>query len=235
MSRRILIVQGHPDPSQHRLCRALADAYADSARQAGHPVTRIDLAQLDVPLLRSAEDFEHGPVPPSLQPAQDALIAAEHIVLVFPLWLGTMPALVKAFLEQILRPNVAFDYQQSGMPKKKLAGRSARLVVTMGMPVLAYRWWFLGHGLKGLERNILHFVGIRPVRASLFGMIEAASDGPAAEVVGADAPAGSTRTLMPANAESGRRPAVRHHGPRRAFSSAPSAKDMDGPPSRVWA
>ncbi len=176
MSRSILIIQGHPDPSPHRLCRALADAYADGAGRAGHTVTRIDLAQLDVPLLRSAEDFEHGPVPPSLQSAQDALLAAEHIVLVFPLWLGTMPALVKAFLEQVLRPSVAFDYQQSGWPKRKLAGRSARVVVTMGMPVLAYRWWFLGHGLKGLERNILHFVGIRPVRTTLFGMLGTASE-----------------------------------------------------------
>ena len=176
MSRRILIIQGHPDPDKHRLCRALADAYAAGAEQAGHQVTRIDLARLNFPLLRTAAEFEHGAVPATLQPAQAALLAAEHIVLVFPLWLGTMPALVKAFLEQVMRPGIAFAYQERGMPKKLLAGRSARLVVTMGMPVLAYRWWFFGHGLKGLERNILRFVGIRPVRESLFGMIGVVSD-----------------------------------------------------------
>jgi len=95
---------------------------------------------------------------------------------VFPLWLGTMPALVKAFLEQIMRPGVAFAYQEHGFPKRLLAGKSARLVVTMGMPVLAYRWWFFGHGIKGLERSILRFAGIRPVRASMFGMIGTASE-----------------------------------------------------------
>jgi putative NADPH-quinone reductase len=176
MVRRILIIQGHPDPNEHRLCRALADAYAAGAEQAGHEVARIDLARLDFPLLRSAEDFAHGKLPAALQPAQDALLAAEHVVLVFPLWLGTMPALVKAFLEQVLRPDFAFGAAGRGFPRGKLAGRSARLVVTMGMPVPAYRWWFFGHGLKGLERSILNFVGIRPVRQSLFGMVETASD-----------------------------------------------------------
>ena len=39
----------------------------------------------------------------------------------------------------------------------------------MGMPVLAYRWWFGAHSLKSLERNILKFAGIRPVKESLFG------------------------------------------------------------------
>lgn len=175
MPRRIVVIQGHPDPDPQRLCRALADAYADAAFKAGHEVTEIDLAKLDFPLLRSQAEFESGPVPQSLLPAQDAIRSAEHIVLVFPLWLGTMPALVKAFLEQVMRPGLAFNYQAKGLPSKLLRGRSARLVVTMGMPVLAYRWWFRAHGLKGLERNILGFVGIKPIRESLIGGVEAAS------------------------------------------------------------
>ena len=94
---------------------------------------------------------------------------AEHLVIVFPLWLGTMPAVVKAFLEQIMRPGIAFDYRKQGFPKRKLAGRSARIAVTMGMPAFLYRWYFGGHGLRGLERSILRFAGIRPVRETLFG------------------------------------------------------------------
>lgn len=174
--RRIVVIQGHPDPDPHRLCRALADAYADAAEGAGHAVTRIDLATLDVPLLRTQAAFEHEPVPDSLRPAQEAIVASDHLVILFPLWLGTMPALVKAFLEQVMRPGVAFAYQEKGNPKLLLAGRSARLVVTMGMPAFVYRWWFFAHGLKGLERNILRFVGIKPVRETLFGMVGQASD-----------------------------------------------------------
>jgi putative NADPH-quinone reductase len=45
------------------------------------------------------------------------------------------------------------------------------------MPVLAYRWWFGAHGLKSLERSILKFAGIGPVRESLFGLVENVDDG----------------------------------------------------------
>lgn len=175
MTHRILVIQGHPDPDPAHLCRALAQAYAEGAAQAGHHVQQLDLAELDVPLLRSQAEFEKGSVPESLRPAQDALLAAEHIMLVFPLWLGTMPALVKAFLEQVLRPGFAFATEGKGFPKGKLRGRSVRLVVTMGMPALAYRWFFFAHGLRGMTRSIFHFVGLRPVRQSLFGMVGTAS------------------------------------------------------------
>jgi putative NADPH-quinone reductase len=42
----------------------------------------------------------------------------------------------------------------------------------MGMPVTIYRWWYRGHALSLLKRNILHFIGITPVRHNLYGMIE---------------------------------------------------------------
>lgn len=176
MPKRIVIVEGHPDPVGGRLCRSLADAYAEGAAEAGHAVERIALATLDFPMLRSSDDFLHGATPAALAPAAASILAAGHIVLVFPLWLGTMPALLKAFLEQVFRPGMAFAYQENGFPKKLLAGRSARLVVTMGMPAFVYRWFFGAHGIRGMERNILNFVGIRPIRESLYGNVEGASE-----------------------------------------------------------
>ncbi|TPJ54745.1 NAD(P)H-dependent oxidoreductase [Mesorhizobium sp. B2-6-4] len=178
MSRRILIVVGHPDPSPDRLCRNLAKAYGEGAEKAGHAVRRVDLAALDFPMLRTMQEFEHGTVPDELKDAAEAIVWAEHIVFVFPLWLGTMPALLKAFLEQVMRPGTAFAYPDTGggFTKTLLRGRSARVVVTMGMPSVLYRVWFLGHGIAGMKRSILHFVGISPVRETLFGMVAGASD-----------------------------------------------------------
>ncbi|MDO8251332.1 MAG: NAD(P)H-dependent oxidoreductase, partial [Rhodoferax sp.] len=57
-----------------------------------------------------------------------------------------------------------------------LTGRSARLVVTMGMPALLYRWYFRAHSVKNLERNILGFVGISPVNETLIGMVDKLGD-----------------------------------------------------------
>ena len=97
MSKRILLIQGHPDPSQKHLGHALADSYALGAEKAGHMVRRITLAVLDIPPLRSQYDWEEGELPASLKPAQDDIGCAEHIVFFFPLWLGDMPAFVKVF------------------------------------------------------------------------------------------------------------------------------------------
>lgn len=177
MAKKIVIIEGHPDPVGGHLCGALADAYAEGAMAAGHAVRRIRIASLEFALLRSQADFQHGEVPETLKPSSEAVLDADHIVFIFPLWLGTMPALVKGFLEQIFRPGVAFAYGHGGFPKKLLAGKSARLVVTMGMPAFLYRWYFGAHALRGMERNILNFVGIKPVRETLLGNIEGVDEG----------------------------------------------------------
>ena len=176
MLRRLTIVQGHPDPAGNRLCHALADAYALGAAAAGHEVMRIEVARLDFPILRTKEEFETGHLPESLVEAQNAIVSAQHLVIVFPLWHGTMPALLKAFIEQVMRPGVALEYREHGFPKGLLTGRSARLVVTMGMPALIYRWYFRARGVRGLEHSVLKFAGMKPVRETLLGMVDAASD-----------------------------------------------------------
>ena len=176
-ARHILLIMGHPDGSATHLCHALAEAYADGARQAGHAVRSVDIAKLDFPVLRSQHDWAQGTVPESLRPVQADLTWADHVVLFFPLWLGDMPALLKAFLEQVARPGFAVPAPGSGTQGAKLlAGRSARVVVTMGMPALVYRWYFRAHSVRSLERNILGFVGFAPVHETLVGSVEQLGD-----------------------------------------------------------
>ncbi|MDO9290534.1 MAG: NAD(P)H-dependent oxidoreductase [Hydrogenophaga sp.] len=171
--RRILLVNGHPDAGERHLIHTLIEAYAEGAQAAGHTLRRVDVAALDFPLLRSQRDWEHGALPPSLQSAQDDIAWAQHLVLFFPLWLGDMPAVLKGFLEQVARPGFAFKKGgDNPFGHKGLIGRSARVVVTMGMPALLYRWYFRAHSVKSLERNILGFVGIAPVLQTLIGMVE---------------------------------------------------------------
>jgi putative NADPH-quinone reductase len=174
---RITIIQGHPDSAEDHLCHALADAYRTGAEGAGHEVRHIAVASLSFPLIRNKHDFEHGERPGVIQEAQSMIRTSDHLVIVYPLWLGTMPALLKGFLEQVFRYDFAFEPGPGGTFRKHLKGRSARVVVTMGMPVMAYRWWFGAHSLKSLERNILQFSGISPVKESLFGMVDNAGDG----------------------------------------------------------
>jgi NAD(P)H dehydrogenase (quinone) len=57
-----------------------------------------------------------------------------------------------------------------------LKNKSARIIMTMGMPGLVYRWWFGAYALRMLKRNILGFVGVHPVRSTIHGMIEGVSN-----------------------------------------------------------
>lgn len=169
MSRNIAIVQGHPDPAPERLCRALADAYARGAVRGGHEIRRIDVSSLDFPLLRSQAEFEGGKIPPAIAEAQETLRWADHFVFIYPIWLGDAPALLKGFIEQTFRPGFAFRYRDGRIPKGLLKGKSARLIVTMGMPNLVYRFFFFAHGLRNLKRNVLGYSGVAPVRTTFVG------------------------------------------------------------------
>jgi putative NADPH-quinone reductase len=176
MAKRIVIIQGHPDPEGGHLCHALATAYAAGAAEAGHAVDTVTPALLRLPLVETKAGFE-APPPSEVASVQAVVGAANHLVFLFPLWLGGMPAVLKGFLEQVFRPGfVLLDPSKGWSGGKRLAGVSARIVVPMGMPALAYRWWFGGHGVRTLESGILGLAGIRPVRTTYLGLVEAAGE-----------------------------------------------------------
>ena len=93
---------------------------AEQAGHACHACKRIEVAALDCPLLRRKEDFETGTPPEPIRQAQEAIRWADHIVILFPLWHGTMPALLKAFFEQVFHPGFALAYESGRMPRTLL-------------------------------------------------------------------------------------------------------------------
>jgi putative NADPH-quinone reductase len=166
----ILVIDGHPDPCADRLVHALASAYRQGAEEAGHEIRVVRLADLTFPLLRSQSDYERGEPVEDVRQCQHLMEWATHIVIFYPLWLGSMPAMLKALLEQMMRPGVTFSTKKLGRwPVKFMSGKSARIVVTMGMPAFLYRWYYRAHSLRSLQRNILKFVGFRRVRSTIIG------------------------------------------------------------------
>jgi len=175
MVRRVLVLNGHPDPRPERLCAALCDAYVRGAHGAGYEVRRIDIGALDFPLIRSEAEFVDTTLGREIAEAQAALAWADHLVLVFPLWLGGVPALTKGFLEQVFR--YGFALSPPGQPMRGLlTGRSARLIVTMGMPGTVFRVIFGAFGVRWMERGLLWICGIRPIRRTVFGSVQTAGD-----------------------------------------------------------
>lgn len=169
MRKRILVVSGHPDRNPGRFCRALAASYAEGAASAGHTVDHIDIAEIEpgpseLGGIRSTE---------TLGRAAGAMSDAEHLLLVFPLWLGAMPVQLKSFLEQaVCVQSVATRSRLWPGVAARPRPRSARLVATMGVPAPFRRFRDYAHGLDGMSRDIVRFVGADPVRHTLLGTEE---------------------------------------------------------------
>jgi putative NADPH-quinone reductase len=173
VATKVLVINGHPDPSPDRLCAALAGAYAEGAAEGGLQVRRLAIGELDFPLLRTAAEFS-APAPEGpIRRTQDDITWADHVVIAHPLWLGTEPALLKAFLEQVLRYGFALDPSHKRL-QGLLIGRSIRLIVTMGMPAALYRVLF-GPTLKPLMPLVFFFSGFWPIRTTLLGGVGEAS------------------------------------------------------------
>lgn len=171
MGKHILVINGNPDPAPERLTGAIASAYAAAAAGAGHSVARLDIGALEFPILRRSADFLTQPEEVAIRGARDEIRRADHLVFVYPLWLGGPPALLKAFMEQISRAGFALQTSEGGFPKGQLKGKSARIMVTMGMPALVYRLIYRAHGVRAFNASILGIAGIKPIATSYFGAV----------------------------------------------------------------
>jgi putative NADPH-quinone reductase len=171
MNKKILIILGHPNSTS--FCAALAQSYKDGAILAGAEVREIDLTELDFdPILRKGYK-EIQQLEPDLLAAQDSIKWADHIVWVYPIWWGTMPALLKGFLDRTFLPGFAFKYREnSPWWDKYLAGRSSRMIVTMDAPTLYDRLMYFGGGRRTMKKAVLEFCGIKPVGVTAFGSVK---------------------------------------------------------------
>lgn len=169
---QIALIVGNP--KQNSFSDALAAAYRRGAEAAGHEVRLFQLAKMRFdPILHEGFDPPQ-PLEPDLEQARDAIGAADHLVFIWPLWLGWPPALLKGFLERVLTAPV-FAVERLERPpfyRPKLTGKTARSIMTMQMPGLMYRWFAGARAARTFEKNVLGFVGIRPVRRTIFGMID---------------------------------------------------------------
>lgn len=172
---KVLVILGHP--RRDSFCGALAEAYAEGARTAGLAVERLDLADLAFdPHVRVSSPRDQA-LEPDLVKAQALIRWADHLVFVYPAWWGTMPALLKGFLDRSLTPGFAFeaDHEHPARWTKLLEGRSAHLLVTMDTPPWAYRLLYRQPGHMAMRRATLGFCGIGPTFVSAFGPVKPAS------------------------------------------------------------
>ena len=166
----VLVVLGHP--RKDSLCAALAAAYTRGAREAGAIVEELFAGEMAfepnvihaTPHLQALE--------PDIKRAQQLISWAQHVVFVYPTWWGTMPALLKGFLDRVFMSGFAFREIEGGTGYAPLlSGRTAQLITTMDTPPFVYRLFYRAPGNNALGKATLGFCGFTITRIMTFGSV----------------------------------------------------------------
>jgi putative NADPH-quinone reductase len=148
--RRLIVVNGHPDPRKERFCAALTQAYVRGGKAGGWSAASLNVGEL---ALSSLQGLSEGDQPDASAAAMLAEIEqADRLALVFPLWFDKPPEPLTTLFARV-------------------APRKAHVVVTMDMPAFAYR-----SILRGPERSpMLAVPGIEAEEPVLIGCVSSIS------------------------------------------------------------
>jgi len=176
MSRnKILIINGHPDQESYNF--ALATAYKRGAIESGAEVKEIIIRDLSFNLNLEFGYRKRTELEPDLLNAWEKIQWAEHLVLIYPVWWGSIPAIMKGFFDRLFLPGFAFTKRENSVWwDKHLSGRSARIITTMDQPNLYYRFNYGSPSHKSVKRLTLNFVGIKPVKITAIGPLRLSKD-----------------------------------------------------------
>lgn len=174
---QVLIVLGHPRGDS--LSAALADAYREGAEEVGADVDVLKLFEIEFdPHVREPSPEDQVPEP-AIRGALHRIGRADHLVFVYPTWWGTLPALLKGFLDRVVMPGFAFRFHAPDSLEwtSLWNDKSAQIITTMDTPPLVYRWIYRQPGNNAMKRATLGFCGVNPVRVLNLGPVKTASEG----------------------------------------------------------
>jgi len=170
----ILIVLAHPDPASFN--RALAGAATQAARERGHAVVLHDLcAEAFDPILPAGESSKTATLAPWLRRHCEELAAADGIVVVHPNWWGQPPAILKGWIDRVVRPGVAYSFEEGdggeGVPIGLLRARTAVVFNTSNTPAEREQQAF-GDPLESIwKRCVFDLCGVKDVRRRTYSLV----------------------------------------------------------------
>jgi NAD(P)H dehydrogenase (quinone) len=159
--KSVLIILGHPKPTSFN--HALANAYSEGVRESGALVEVLDVTELQF-------DWKADPrtitsLEPDILLSQTKIKNANHVVWVYPLWWGSAPAVLKAFVDRVFISGFAMQYESGKpMPKKLLGGRTSQIIITMDSPSFWHALMYKRSGTTWLRWATLWFSGFKTTR-----------------------------------------------------------------------
>ena len=168
--KKVLIINGHPN--EHSFCYSIAEAHGKGSISIGNEVEILHLKDLQFDLnLRNGfskdSELEHD-----LKMSQQKISWANHIVIIHPVWWGSIPALLKGFFDRVLLPGFAFKYKEnSPMWDKLLTGKTGHIIYTCDTPIWFYKHIFNAPSVNQVKKRTLQFCGINPVKVTAIAPI----------------------------------------------------------------
>ncbi|MFT5583977.1 MAG: NAD(P)H dehydrogenase (quinone) [Cognaticolwellia sp.] len=174
---RAVVLCAHPDSGS--FSSALAQSWVDGALGIESDVVHLGLLEFN-PVLGPNYGRDQA-LEPDLLALQAKLESAAHLVVAYPVWWSSTPALLKGLFDRLLLPGWAYA-TVDGRPKGGLTGRSARTLVTMDAPLWYDRLFNRGAARAQVSTGTLKFCGFSPVRETAFGGV-GESSAPARQVM----------------------------------------------------
>lgn len=176
MAKTVFIVYAHPEPRS--LNGALRDFAVDHLRQQGHRVLQSDLYAMGFDPVASRADFtalpqderlryavhskiayQGGTQAPEITAEQEKLVAADAVILQFPLWWFSMPAILKGWVDRVYACGFAYGVGKHGdgrfgdrYGEGNMMGKRALLAITAGAPASH----FSDRGINGALADMLY-------------------------------------------------------------------------------
>ena len=174
MAKNILVLLGNPDIES--FSGSVADTYVTEATNAGHHVERINIGEMKFdPILRKGYK-EIQALEPDLVKMQEKWLWADHIVIVYPNWWCTMPAVLKGMFDRMYLPGFAFNFDKvTHKLIKRLRGKTAHVIVIAGTHSPFMTWLKYGDYTNEIQHAILGFAGVK-TKVTTFGPSDHVSD-----------------------------------------------------------
>jgi len=164
----ILIITAHP--SDHNLTKGITDIYKREKEAQGHSVEVIDLYKSQqLPYLIYTDMKHYKPLEDALA-YQEQITKANELVFVYPFWWGSMPGILKNWIDSVFTMGFAAKYGKNGRPIGLLKGKSMRIISTSGAPTFLYCINGIRRANKKIwKQTIVEFCGMEFKGFHLYG------------------------------------------------------------------
>lgn len=175
----ISVILAHPNPKS--LNHAIAETAVETLRRNGHEVHFHDLyAERFDPLLPAGEIAKNAAVPPAIERHCAEIARADGIIIVHPNWWGQPPAILKGWIDRVIRPGVAYEFLEQdngeGVPCGLLKAKSAIVFNTSNTETEREKTVF-GDPLETIWKNcIFDLCGVTTFYRRMFNIVVVSSD-----------------------------------------------------------